>query len=108
MQEEEVIEEDPKADMEENIETFLSEGEISPLSGCSPPKHHFNLSAEIPFPFLLSPPLEPNSLDLPFDQDAQNLLRNVMIGEEDQDAILDTPLAVLYSQIKEKRKLGLH
>lgn len=106
--EEEIIEEDLKADFEANTDFSLSEGEISPLTDCLHLKPLLNLSSEIPFPSLSSPPFKPTSLDLPLDQDAQNLLQNAMLEEEDQEAILDTPLAVLYSQIKEKRKLGIH
>lgn len=108
LQEEVVIEEDLKADLEEVNEPHLSEGDISPSSDLPPSNNHFNLLAKIPFPLLVSPPIVHNNLDLTRDQNAQKLLQDFMIGDEDTNSILDTPLVVLYSQIKEKRKLGLH
>lgn len=108
LQEEEVIEEDLKAGFMDKENTSLPEGETSPFSNCLLHKPLLNLSSKLSFPSLISPLFESNDLDLPLDQDAHNLLQNVMIGEEDQDAILDTPLAMLYSQIKEKKKLGIH
>lgn len=41
------------------------------------------------------------------DHNAQKIFQEFMKEDEDLDSVLDTPLTVLYSKIKEKRKLGL-
>lgn len=108
LQEEESIESDLKADLEADHETLLPNGDpLSPLE-FPPSGQILNLSMGSPTPALFSPIPAPQDLGLSLDHNAKKLLQNLMIQKEDPDSVLDTPLAVLYSQVKEKRKLGLH
>lgn len=138
LQEEDVITNDIKVDLEVEDDFYISEGKMSlvkalpnfPLSPLLSPldfpskdisdcsispvieplssEHCFNLLAKLSYLLLLPPSLIPRDLDFPMDQKTQRLLQDYMNDDEDLDFVLDTPLVVMYSKIKEKRKLGLH
>lgn len=41
------------------------------------------------------------------ESNTQNLLEDYLNEDEDPEQVMETPLATLYSKIKEKRKLGI-
>lgn len=67
---------------------------------------HFPRNAEIPNSFADSPVFQP-FFGLKLDPNTHILLNNYMEEVEDSDHEMETPLADLFSQAKEKRKLGI-
>ncbi|GLJ15235.1 hypothetical protein SUGI_0249070 [Cryptomeria japonica] len=53
-----------------------------------------------------SPHMQAPCLDLNLDSNTQRLLQS-LDEEDDPEQVMETPLAALYSKIKERRKLGL-